>query len=194
MQPNNLPKLESTVTVMGVDPGFASMGVAILEKPTTGPIAVRMARVLESKKAPKETLRLIRVASDDQRRLREFWVELHEIMEEYKPRALAIEQWRPFPGQMGGNAWKVGQACQVAQCVAWQREMSQFSFLPSDIKRRFLGKQAGDKNRVGYAILQAVEGLAPMLFSMAKGKHEHVYDAVGLAYLALEELERIKSL
>lgn len=170
------------------------MGVAILEKSNEGSIVVQMVQVLESQKAPKSTLRLIRIASDDQRRLWSFWIELHTIMDIYQPRALAVEQWRPFPGQMGGNAWKVGQACQVVQCAAWQRNLPQFSFLPSDLKRRFLGKQAGDKNRIGYAILQEVEGLAPLLSSVPRGKHEHLYDAVGLAYLALEELERIEAL
>jgi Holliday junction resolvasome RuvABC endonuclease subunit len=153
-----------------------------------------MVDVMETKKADKKTLQTLRVASDDQRRLREFWDGLMEIIREHQPKAVGVEGWRPFPGQMGGNAWKVGAAVQVVQCVGWACGLNPAVFLPSDIKRRFLGNKAGDKNRVGYALLQAVEGLAPIMADTAKGKHEHIYDAVGLAYLALEEMYRIRAL
>ena len=58
--------------------------------------------------------------------------------------------------------------------------------LPSDIKRRFLGKGAGDKEAIGYAMLQAIPNLGGCMAGLARGKHEHVYDAAALALMALE--------
>ena len=183
--------MNKPIVVMGVDPGFASMGVAILEVPEPdSPVCARMVRVVETKKASKETLRQIRVASDDQRRLFEFWGALQDIVIRYRPLVLGVEQWRPFPGQMGGNAWKVGSAVQVVHCLSWQHGLPSFPFIPNDLKRRFLGQKSGDKNQVGYAVLQHILGLAPLLSTISPSKHEHVYDAAGLAYLALEEWRR----
>lgn len=194
MLPNNLPLPREPVLVMGIDPGFAHLGVAILEHETTGKVTARVVKVLDSEKADKKSLQQLRVASDDQRRIREFWDELDDLLTRIPPKAIGVEGWRPFPGMVGGNAWKVGLAAQMAQCVGWKHGIMPAQFLPSDLKRRFLGKAAGDKNRVGYAILQHVEGLAPLMAEHAKGKHEHIYDAAGLAVLALEEMYRIRAL
>lgn len=195
---NNSPlpmAAQTSWRVIGVDPGFASMGVAILEHGyPSGRLVVRSAKVLESKKADKKTLQAIRVADDDSRRMLGFWDELLTVIRSSGAVAMGLEQWRPFPGQMGGNAWKVGAAAQMAQCAGWACGIRPVWFLPSDLKRRFLGQQAGDKNRIGYAILQHVDGLAELMASVARGKHEHIYDAVGLAVLALEEMYRVRQM
>lgn len=191
---NSLTKPEKPVIVMGVDPGFASMGVAVLEHQISGEIMAKQVLVLESKKADKKTLQQIRVADDDARRMHGFWVELLATIRQSGAVALGLEQWRPFPGQMGGNAWKVGAAAQMAQCAGWACGLMPVWFLPGDLKRRFLGKSSGDKNQVGYSILNQVGGLAELMAYEARGKHEHIYDAVGLAYLALEEMYRIRTM
>jgi Holliday junction resolvasome RuvABC endonuclease subunit len=191
---SSLPTPKKPVTVMGIDPGFASMGVAVLEHLPTGEVVAVRVAVLETAKADKKVLQTIRVASDDQRRLREFWDELSHMLTLHRPAAMGVEQWSPRTGMMGGNAWKVSAAVQLSHCVGWAHGLNPIPFLPMDIKRRFLGTKAGDKNRVGYAMLQAVDGLAPLMAPEAKGKHEHIYDAVGLAYLALEEWHRIRAI
>jgi len=147
-------------------------------------LEVLIADVLESKKGKV----VCRVGDDDQRRMREFWDQLSNCTSnaEFMPAVVGIEQWRPFPGQMGGNAWKVAQAVQMVISWCWSSYVECELFLPLDIKQRFLGSRSGDKNQIGYAMLEEVPDLASKLNTICRGKHEHVYDACGLAVLALE--------
>jgi len=172
---------------IGVDPGFASMGVAVVQREPSG-LRVLRVDVLESKKASKEEMKGHRVTDDDQRRLFHFWERLDLSFSSYLPVNVGVEAWRPFPGQMGGNAWKVGAAVQMAICACWARSIPVQVFLPLDIKKEFLGGNSGDKNQVGYSVLQRVTGLSELLAEKARTKHEHIYDAVALAVLALKSV------
>ena len=173
------------IIACGVDPGFASMGLAVVEW-VDDHFVCRRLQIVETKKADKKTMRKIRVADDDQRRLKLFWAAVNGLCHEFNLTAIGIEGWRPFPGQMGGNAWKVTMAVQTAVCAGWHNQVPPMMFLPSDLKRRFLGSQKGSKLEIEYAVLQEVEGLSEHLEMIPRSKHEHVCDAACLAILAIE--------
>jgi Holliday junction resolvasome RuvABC endonuclease subunit len=179
---------------MGIDPGFASLGMAVLERTPQGKVRLLAVRVLETKKGSKKAMRDLRVAADDQRRLREFWEGLQRYLTEFSPKAMGVESYAPWPGQMGGNAWKVAFAYQMAVCAGWAHGLLPMTFRPDDLKRRLLGKNSGTKGDVEKALASQVEGFTEALEAISKTKREHAADAVGHAYLAMEEVEKMRAM
>lgn len=177
---------------LGVDPGFANTGLAVVEvSPTPKLIALRF---LETSKSSKKAMRDIRVSADDQRRLRSIWDALSETIEQYHPNAIGVESYALFPGQLGGNSWKVALAYQLSVCVGWKYGVLPMVFRPDDLKRRFLGKNAGTKLAVEDVLKVLVLGFKDALLEFPKTKREHVTDAVGHAVLALEESAKMRAM
>lgn len=171
------------------------MGTAVVElRPEEKHPRLVMLQILETKKGPKKVMRDLRVATDDQRRLRYFWDNLHLIIAAHMPQAIGVESYAPWPGQMGGNAWKVAFAYQLAVCSGWAHGLLPMVFRPDDIKRRFLGKNAGTKGEVEAALGKLVTGFEEELAKLPKTKREHVSDAVGHAVLAIEEAGRMRAM
>ena len=182
------------LVTLGVDPGFSSMGIAVIQRNALGQINLMTADVLETKKANKKAMRDLRVAADDQRRMREFWDRLLDCIDSYEPKAVGVESYAPWPGQMGGNAWKVAFSYQMAICACWTKGIRPLSFRPDDLKRRILGKNSGDKRSVELMLYTKIGGLEAFLATMPKTKHEHAADAAGHAYLAMMEVDQMQQM
>lgn len=145
----------------------------------------------------KEATKL-RVATDDQRRLREQWDILSAIgqmmaAQDLPIRALGIESYTPFQAR-GGNAWKSGLSYQVACAFAWSLGLEPWVFTPGDLKKLFTGRLASTKGDVGAACLAKITGLQKFLAQYPQGQHEHLTDAAAHGYLALLELARVRAL
>ena len=182
-------------TALGIDPGFAHLGLAVVTRPEPGaPLRLLTLEVVETSKAPKKVMRDLRVAADDQRRLKHFWDRLELVIAAYMPQAIGVESYAPWPGQMGGNAWKVALAYQLSMCVGWAHRLLPLSFRPDDLKRRLLGKNAGTKVAVEHRLCAEVAGLRDALDALPKTKREHAADAVGHALLAIEESARMRAM
>lgn len=189
------PILLGTFTAMGIDPGFAHLGLAVVTRQKPGdPLRLVTLEVVETSKAPKKAMRDLRVAADDQRRLRHFWNRLESVIAAYLPQAIGVESYAPWPGQMGGNAWKVALAYQLSVCVGWAHGVLPMTFRPDDLKRRLLGKNAGTKGEVEQGLCAEVTGLRDALDALPKTKREHAADAVGHALLAIEEAARMRAM
>lgn len=189
------PSCPTKVTGMGIDPGFRCLGTAVVEwQPEAKQYRLRCLTVVETKKAKKKEMRSLRVADDDQRRLRHFWEMLSSTIGAYSPSVVGVESYAPWPGQMGGNAWKVAFAYQLSICAGWSHGLLPMVFRPDDLKRRFLGKNAGTKVAVEDALRVLVSGFSEELDKVAKTKREHAADAVGHAVLAIEEAERMRAM
>lgn len=150
--------------------------------------------MLETAKAPKKVMRDLRVAADDQRRLKYYWDQLVAEMKAHQVVAIGVESYAPWPGQMGGSAWKVGFTYQLAMCAGWAHGVLPMVFRPDDLKRRLLGRNAGTKGAVEAALKALVSGFADALQELPKTKREHVADAVGHAVLAMEEAARMRAM
>jgi len=177
----------------GIDPGFASLGIAILEKDAEGEIQLLFLKVLETQKGNKKAMRDLRVAADDQRRLKIYWDGVQDAITNYRPHAFGVESYAPWPGQMGGNAWKVAFAFQLAVCAGWAQGLAPLIFRPDDLKRRLLGKNSGTKGEIETALCSKIAGMKEILDKIPKTKREHAADAVGHAYLAMEEVEKMRA-
>jgi Holliday junction resolvasome RuvABC endonuclease subunit len=184
---------QKTWVVMGVDPGMASVGVAILGKTESSPPICYKLALLETKKADKKDRRGLRVSADDSRRLREIWSGLADVASEYAPQSLAFEVYQPYRAQ-GGSAWKAARVEGAIQMFGLERGMLVLPFLPQDLKRAFCGGLVGTKNDVEVALSGKVERLGDELKRFPKTKREHLADAAGHAYLAFEEMIRMRAM
>jgi len=206
MQRQRNPVLLTSPVVLfkaaGVDPGLRFLGMAVLSMPlpstgATGPKPLpmlQMIQVLETEKTPKKAMRDLRVSADDQRRLKYLWDRISQMLIEHRPQAMGVESYAPFPGQMGGSAWKVAFAYQLAMCAGWAYGILPMVFRPDDLKRRLLGKNAGTKVAVEDVLRTLVTGFGDALDKLPKTKREHAADAVGHALLALEEAAKMRAM
>jgi len=189
MTPDIVPRHAYAI---GVDPGLATTGVAVLQLPDLRVIDLRL---VKTEKASKKELRSTRMTGDDQRRLRELWDALTLVADRYQPvMAMGIEAYTPWAGRQGGNAWKVGLAYQTACCFCWARRITPFVFTPGDLKRVFAGRKNASKGDVGVAVTELVVGASEKLNGIVPSQQEHVTDALAHAYLAAEEWIRLRDM
>lgn len=182
-----------TLVVMGVDPGMASTGITILKKePHQKPQCLAM-EVVRTKKAEKKDRRGLRVTADDSRRMREIWNGLADMATTWSPQALAFEVYSPYRAQ-GGTAWKAARVEGAVQMFGLERQMLVLPFLPQDLKRGFCGKVGASKEAVLEAMCLKVDSLEEMVQGFPKTLREHVADAAGHAYLAFEEIYRMRTM
>lgn len=181
------------IVTVGIDPGWAKMGVAVLEKRPGQTAKVVLLRLVTTKPTPKKKRpKGMRVAQDDLRRMEELWFELGEIFRTWRPVGIAVEHYAPWPGSMGGNAWKTALGYQLSICAAFTVGWAPILQITraDDLKRAFLGKTKGTKEQTIKVMHQKVTGLQDALEEFSEADHEHVVDAVGHAYLALIEREQ----
>jgi len=135
----------------------------------------------------------LRVNLDDRRRLKEIWDWVLGLLHEYEPDAVGVEAFQPgfsLPGKQvgaGNRAWKTGMAYALMNAAAWTIPISLHTFLPQDVKKAFHLKGGTSKMDVAYTLALEFSDLPDLIDSRPKKQHEHLYDAVGLAYLAFQE-------
>jgi Holliday junction resolvasome RuvABC endonuclease subunit len=183
--------MTDTIRCIAVDPGLASLGVAVLEL-RAGLAFALAATVLRTKKADKKVLRDLRVSADDLRRLSSFWRPLHELVRAHKPQALAVETYAPRQGKSGSNGWKAAMAYGMVVGLGLAHGLTIIPLRPDDLKRQFTGRASASKGEVGAAVVGQVSGLAELLSPLPAGQHEHVTDAAGHALLGLFEMIELR--
>lgn len=179
--------------VVGVDPGFANMGIVVLTQSEAGVYATDSALV-RTEKETKKRLQAVRVANDDMRRVQEMQRGLCTMIEKYNPCAVCVETYSPFRAA-GGNAWKCALVYgMVLGIVGMYPDLVLLPFLPLDLKRNFTLRKSASKDEVGEALFQRVGGLRAMVEDYPKTVREHITDAAGHALLGFHEVARMRSL
>ena len=107
--------MSNEIRILGIDPGFASTGVACLVRDENGAIRVESVRVLSTKKASKKQRVALRVSADDLRRSRALWDGMHELAEGVH--AVAYEVYTPFAAVVARRA-----AARPRSRAAWPRD------------------------------------------------------------------------
>ncbi len=182
-----------TLRVMGIDPGWAKMGICVLEQTMGGPIRVKLARLAKTEKGKDAKAKMERVSIDDGKRLRELWYQMAAAAQEAGTVvSIAAEAYAPFKAA-GGNAWKSAMAYALVHGYGLGNNILIQPFLPMDLKKAFGLSKSASKDEVGAAIQLKVEGLTEALALIrAQGDHEHVTDAAGHAYLGLMEIYKLR--
>lgn len=175
--------------IMGVDPGLAHMGVAVIETVEGALPRVLEAYVVATKKNSSKTRKVV---DDDVDRMNLLWLNLHESVHDFDPIAVGIETYTVFkPGQGGqgkGAGWKALYAFAMAAAVGFERKMKVYSFRPSDMKRKITGVVTSSKDDVEAAVRERVSNLDEFLETIPVNNREHAADAVGHALCALDRL------
>ena len=191
--------LPTRVTVVGIDPGFAKVGIGVIgrevgrtESGTGGRIVCLDTKLLTTKKGTGKRVRDFRVSDDDLRRMTEIYQAIAGIVAQHNPSAIAYEVYSAYSGQ-GGNAWKVARVEGIIVSVGLRYRVVTFPFVPQDLKRNIAGKLSASKKDVEKQVCLSVDGAKEAIDALAKTNREHVADALGHAYLGLLEVDALQS-
>lgn len=152
--------------IIAIDPGYERLGIAILEK----------------KEGQKETLLFSECFQTSSKlphyqRLGNIYKRIEEILKEYKPKYLAIENLFFNTNQKTAMMVSEARGTIISLCVAKNLEVKEFT--PLQIKSAVTGHGRSDKN--------SVIKMIPLLIKINKKiKHDDEYDAiaVGLTFFA----------
>ncbi len=136
------------VTVLGVDPGLARCGVAVLEGP--------------ARRARARTAGVLRTAATQAlpQRLAQLHAELGALLARHAPDVVAIEKV-VFNANVT-NAISVGQAAGVVLLAAAQAEVAVVEYSPSQVKATVAGAGDADKRQVGFMVAAALGRSGPV--------------------------------
>ncbi|MDD3940053.1 MAG: crossover junction endodeoxyribonuclease RuvC [Candidatus Pacebacteria bacterium] len=150
--------------ILGIDPGYDRLGLAILEKKSNTEYEVIYSDCLESDRKKEISERIFI-----------FGKELKKIIEKYKPSELAIEKL--FFTNNQKTVMGVSEARGAIIFLAQVLGLKIFEYTPLQIKIAMTGYGKADKNQV-YFMLQKI---LKIKVNKAK-KLDDEYDAIAVAY------------
>ena len=120
--------------IMGIDPGTNYMGYGIVEVDGKELRSVVMGDID------------LHTMSDPYRKLRYIFERVCKLIDDYKPREVALES--PFFGTNVQSMLKLGRAQGVAMAAALSRDKEVFEYAPTRIKQAITGSGAASKEQV----------------------------------------------
>lgn len=145
------------VRILGVDPGSRVTGVGIIES--------------EPGRLQHIAHRIIRTEGDFADRLRMIFQGLTELIREYRPDEVAIED--VFMSRNAASALKLGQARGAAICAAVNLSLPVVTYAPRLVKQAVVGRGGADKAQVQHMI--------GVLLSLRQTLPADAADALGVA-------------
>lgn len=183
LRPRGYGGLHTTVA-LGVDPGLAHSGFAVVVEASDGTMKVAHTEVAATERG--DIAAGLRVSDDDNRRLTEIHHVVVRLLCELNPTVVGIETYVPLVNKGGNGAFKVAIVYGLVQGLAISANRPVYGFTPQDIRRSLLGTQTGTKQDVQVGLRRVITGVDEALERHPRGQREHVADAMGHAYLALE--------
>ncbi len=166
------------MTVLGIDSGLASCGLAVVRLLPAGEELVR-AWVFTSK--PSDRKVGVRAADDLARRARELAAEVIDALEAHRPVAIAIEA--PSWPRNAGSAAKMGAAFGVVFALAQRFDLPLVQASPMDVKLAVTGRKTAAKDEVVLAVETRFPGIE---WPRQTTLWEHAADAVGVVLACLD--------
>lgn len=130
--------------VMGIDPGVATTGFAVVER-ESGRLHPHAVGAIKTPSGERQEQRLFSLHAD-----------LSSIVSEHRPDAVAIE--RVFFNANVRTAMSVGQGAGVALLAAAQHGVAVTDYTPTEVKLAVAGTGSADKKQVG-EMVAAILGL-----------------------------------
>lgn len=154
--------------VIAIDPGYEKMGVAIIEKETSSEVLL-FSECFKTDRKSKSNERLCNLGK-----------EVEQIIEEYKPTALAIEKL--FFADNQKTAMLVSEARGVIIYEATRADLAIFEYTPLEVKVAITSYGRSDKSQIKFMVEKLVK-------VNKKIKEDDEYDAIalGLTYFAREK-------
>ncbi|MBI3291033.1 crossover junction endodeoxyribonuclease RuvC [Candidatus Falkowbacteria bacterium] len=130
--------------ILGVDPGLADIGFAIIEKQGGLLKAIDYGRVKTSASSPTQV------------RLKEIHQNLNKLIKKHKPQIIGVEKL--FFAKNSKTALKVGEARGVIMLLAGENKLTLKEFTPLQVKMALTGYGQASKNQIKQMV-KAVLGL-----------------------------------
>lgn len=121
--------------ILGIDPGYGRLGLAVIEKPAKGKEIVLYSSCLET--FGKDSI---------YQRFKEIGLEIVKILEEYKPDEVALETLFIAKNQKTGM--RVAEVRGIIIYEAVKRDIPVFEYSPLQIKSSITGDGTSDKTRM----------------------------------------------
>lgn len=188
--------------IMGIDPGFASVGWAIADVTSSAvvPIAMGVIRTDKFKKPKKGTTKKLKIAVTDTEKFIEMLkttfrgelpsasednlvravyvaAQLHGLILSFKPSALCVEAMS-FP-RNASNAAKMALSWGILACLSENNGFPVFQVSPKALKEAVSLNPGATKEEVQAAIHAQLGDVTHLVKGIPKGQHEHPYDALG---------------
>lgn len=166
--------------VLGLDPGFASFGWAVIEVER---MELVEAGVIRTKKASRK--RRLSSASDARERAQHICEQLDALHARVNPLCMCMEEFSP--PRSSSVASKVARAFGMVDMLAGHLGTPVFTVTPMELKRLITGRRTASKADVANA-LRGLTGSARVVASgEPKGQHEHMWDAAAAALACMEQ-------
>jgi crossover junction endodeoxyribonuclease RuvC len=124
----------STIRVLGIDPGTAITGWAVLEEQNGLPVAIAFGHITTSKDLP------------DSERILEINTDIAEILEKYQPDEAAIEKIFFFKNQK--TVIEVSQSRGAVLLTLERKNVRIFDYTPLQVKQSLTGYGRAEKKQV----------------------------------------------
>lgn len=171
-----------SVFVLGIDPGFARCGVAIVE---LAPLSERVRSVAVIETSPSSKKIGVLATDDNFRRGRELAGRLTTIVESFKPAVIAAESMS-FPRD-SSSAAKVAMCWGVLCAIAYRYNLPLIQASPKQIKKVLCGVSTASKSEVQSALIERYSSAFDRFTSdYPFTKREHGFDAVGAVVACLD--------
>jgi Holliday junction resolvasome RuvABC endonuclease subunit len=168
--------------VLGLDPGFASMGYALLELHPTGGADVVGLGVIRTKKSAAK--RGVYAADDNLRRARGLAVSLAELVETHGVVAICAESMS-FP-RNASAAGKLSMAWGILAALTGA-DLPLVQASPQRIKEALCGRKDASKGDLEFELLKRYgNDIECLLDEVPASLHEHAYDALGAIAACLD--------
>ena len=147
--------------ILGIDPGTARVGFALLDYDKSNKIDLVDCGVIETCKTKEEAVRLTEIRDD-----------LQELIERYQPEVIAVEKLFFFKNPK--TVIPVAQARGVIMELAQRKNLKIFEYTPLEMKKIITGNGMASKDQVSDMVHTS-------LGIQTKIKPDDAVDAVGLA-------------
>lgn len=149
--------------IIGIDPGYDRLGIAIIEKTLKKKDVVIFSECLTTSSKESIYVRFKRIGD-----------EVAKILETYKPDALAIETL--FVSKNQKTAMRVSEVRGIIIYQALSNEIPVFEYAPMEIKMAITSDGSSDKSRIMKMIPLLVD-----LSKISKKALDDEYDAIAVA-------------
>ena len=150
--------------ILGIDPGYDRLGIAVIEKPLKGKEVLIYSDCFQT--SAKDSIYI---------RLQSIGTEIARILKEFKPDILAIENL--FITKNQKTAMRVAEARGIIIYEALKRDIPVHEYAPMEIKMAVTGDGASDKSRM-------IKMVGLLIKIPAKKTIDDEYDAIAIALTA----------
>jgi len=161
---------------IGIDPGFANIGVAVVDATNSG-LVVKSMRVFCTKKCANTKY----VADDNLRRAKDIYSFFIDLITHWRADGLVVERMT-YP-RNASTAAKTAMFWGVLVSISEELDLPIVSISSQQVKKHICGDRTASKND----IIKALNDKFKIVTEVPKTKQEHCYDALANVITVIED-------